>query len=1508
MHSGRGNHRSTASPPNSAGTQYPSPYHQSYASSNSGAGRSPNAGGKASQMLGVNAFDMPMSATQSSASMHSDPAEQMIHKYNQFGQSSSHSNSSRDKSAKDSSTKMTLKKARSLFGNKSKSPEFSPPPELPSPPARGAKQGDSTNPYTSGGHAALSHSKSYGSLIGNNRGPDYRFPGTSTNADMRSNDHYHSGKPDQQTSPSTSSHPYTASVALRKASMPNIEQPGRRHGFSAADPLLGGGAQEADCPICLESLSIRLPGEKPHIVPVCGHKLHADCFEAAYGDPVDFGAADPLENIMGSAGRMRKKTRPQGNCAVCRSEMRLGDPAESGKNSKALLTKASFRIILTVSLEFAAISGQGGQTSPASPTLDTHKVHSISKRTISPERGSYDRSSPAQATSGALHDPSEDQDLVNPHQYLPAYMQHIALGASRGGGLQHPGMEKIVPKITVRAEHASITRPADPDKKVHLTCMVTVEIPSRIPGLTAATRSGSGMVNSASQQRLAGTQHGQSSSQSTILGAGGPPPLPAGAPPVAPSARSRGSDSQAPSLPPLLSSDYRRESNATASSAAQTEDFPISPSVSAFSAGVNQLSLPPSQPLPLPVQLAGQSISMEKNISNATSGSGGMTGTGSTPGTAASSAFTTPHSVSAASFKSSASLPMQQPRPLGALSLGEAGASASTSTLHLAQQDGTVRSTSPLLQHGNSSSLTLTAAAQEEKDREAHGPFASVFADLQARMADWKGHEPAAFGSLRMHDTLQVKKDKNVREFVVYLFEEALLCVVDDRKKGRPFQHQSNEELQVEKQERLRLKGRVFVKHMKQVEETSSVSQGLSLTISMVGRSGRDTIAGLIRSHLQEDDSLESFVILFATRGTLEVWRSQIQALVDHHRPPIPANAKTASTGSLVQTASASKRDSIFSNDTNRSDGSRVTKATTAPSMTSSSAPKDRSPLPEQAVPPIPDIASLHLRSATSLSDSLVAAWVPPEPHTFVPIDLMLVISIPPVSAGGPSSSSLKLRLIRSTLDFVIHSIGPRARVSIVAYTAGDGAVSQLKKTPWLAVGRPEGLHRLEQAIAELAGEGPGRHSEGLTNVNHKEEKVTVATAVNLALDIVLQRQVKSATAGMILLNDGRDGALKQQIDAVMARAEAAAMPIHSIGWGRAHEPQALWMLSNYTKGTYTFVREFYQLKDAVAGCIGGMLSVAVSALKLHLNVQERKWFKIRKISGVGGAIVSADGKDVDISLGVIRYGEKKEMLVEVEMASPRAVQAGSSPGKKAAGFGHRQSMTATDDFFLQKVGMDPHSLGDLQQDFYEEIEDGMADDVPIFEVNASFRNPFHAITGEPASRLPYPALLTTTVLPPKSAGAGSDSPTTPSGQTSDPTIVRRRMELLTSDMITRTLLLMSRRQDAQAARLLAETTRIFGAIRANLVPLGVMDMAAVGREARFAMEVLSACMEDIDILRAGCADRAEFDSATRNYGAQQAVALRDQRAWTDRTATEGLFFCREWTALFGAKLQQGSY
>lgn len=245
-------------------------------------------------------------------------------------------------------------------------------------------------------------------------------------------------------------------------------------------------------------------------------------------------------------------------------------------------------------------------------------------------------------------------------------------------------------------------------------------------------------------------------------------------------------------------------------------------------------------------------------------------------------------------------------------------------------------------------------------------------------------------------------------------------------------------------------------------------------------------------------------------------------------------------------------------------------------------------------------------------------------------------------------------------------------------------------------------------------------------------------------------------------------------------------MPVHTIGWGKSHDPSSLWLLSNHTGGTYTFVKDFYDLRDAVAGIIGGVLSIAATSVKLHISVPENRLFRIRKVSGTPNAVVSSQGRDVDVEIGELRFGEKKEMLIEVEMAlSNRNAGAGDhflKPDEGGAGAfdetrsfkQHKAYATATDEFFLNNVGLDPATLDDYQSSsFYDDEYDGMPEELPLFEVNCAYRDP---VLARNVARLGHtPTLLAITVCPPTAPGARQPT------LVSDPSIVRRRMELFVS-------------------------------------------------------------------------------------------------------------------------------
>ena len=106
-------------------------------------------------------------------------------------------------------------------------------------------------------------------------------------------------------------------------------------------------------------------------------------------------------------------------------------------------------------------------------------------------------------------------------------------------------------------------------------------------------------------------------------------------------------------------------------------------------------------------------------------------------------------------------------------------------------------------------------------------PFNSTVEDLRNLIIDWKGYALSGLGPPQMYDMLSVRREVLVREFFVYLFKEAIICVVEEKKRslGRFLSspafndastftsgssNQSNKGV-------LLLRGRIYVRHMKRI-------------------------------------------------------------------------------------------------------------------------------------------------------------------------------------------------------------------------------------------------------------------------------------------------------------------------------------------------------------------------------------------------------------------------------------------------------------------------------------------------------------------------------------------------------------------------------------------------------------------------------------------------------------------------------------------------------------------
>lgn len=149
--------------------------------------------------------------------------------------------------------------------------------------------------------------------------------------------------------------------------------------------------------------------------------------------------------------------------------------------------------------------------------------------------------------------------------------------------------------------------------------------------------------------------------------------------------------------------------------------------------------------------------------------------------------------------------------------------------------------------------------------------------------------------------------------------------------------------------------------------------------------------------------------------------------------------------------------------------------------------------------------------------------------------------------------------------------------------------------------------------------------------------------------------------------------------------------------------------------------------------------------------------------------------------------------------------------------------------------------------------------------------------------------------------------------------------------MLSRALLLMTRRNDEQALRLLGETKRIIASISASLrgsrrtsggglsasasssclrsASSSSAAVTASGRDANaataHALASLITIARDVDAIHEAFLTREAFETHGRYQAAQQAVVLRDQRSWTPKSGIERLFWRSDHSLWMVSKSQQ---
>ncbi|KAA8563934.1 hypothetical protein EYC84_011940 [Monilinia fructicola] len=133
------------------------------------------------------------------------------------------------------------------------------------------------------------------------------------------------------------------------------------------------------------------------------------------------------------------------------------------------------------------------------------------------------------------------------------------------------------------------------------------------------------------------------------------------------------------------------------------------------------------------------------------------------------------------------------------------------------------------------------------------------------------------------------------------------------------------------------------------------------------------------------------------------------------------------------------------------------------------------------------------------------------------------------------------------------------------------------------------------------------------------------------------KRRSNNPIATILLISDSSTSDA-ESVDFVVSRAEAAKIAVHSFGLGMTHKPDTMIELSTRTKASYTYVKDWMMLRECLAGCLGSLQTMSHQNRALQITKR-------------------ATGKDAEASLGDLRFGDKRDILVQLVIAPDNASQ-----------------------------------------------------------------------------------------------------------------------------------------------------------------------------------------------------------------------------------------------------------
>ncbi|WVZ95283.1 LOW QUALITY PROTEIN: hypothetical protein U9M48_041068 [Paspalum notatum var. saurae] len=258
-------------------------------------------------------------------------------------------------------------------------------------------------------------------------------------------------------------------------------------------------------------------------------------------------------------------------------------------------------------------------------------------------------------------------------------------------------------------------------------------------------------------------------------------------------------------------------------------------------------------------------------------------------------------------------------------------------------------------------------------------------------------------------------------------------------------------------------------------------------------------------------------------------------------------------------------------------------------------------------------------------------------------LDLVAALDVSGSMAGD------KLAQVKRAMAFVVDRLGPGDRLSVVAFSDEARRVTRLTRMC------EDGKAAAKRAVESLAAAGGSSATDVRAGLDEAAKLIQGSRHYNDAAGVVLVSDghgIGTSATGEDATSDGRvlvppfflrDGGWRPN-------------PVHAFVLGAGgHGSAAMHSISEATGGTFSFVEDHAGVQDAVAQCVGGLLSVTAQGVFIDVE----RWFpdvRIRAIkSGCYKSRItsqSCDSSEGWVSVGELYAGEERRFLFFLDVPS----------------------------------------------------------------------------------------------------------------------------------------------------------------------------------------------------------------------------------------------------------------